>query len=178
MGDGACLETARLRLRPFEAGDVDTLHALWTEPEVRRYLWDGVVIPRETAAAIVDESIASFAARRFGMWMALAKDDGRPLGFSGLRPIPEQVDIELYYGLSHAEWGRGFATEAARAVLRYGFDRAGIDPVWLRTDGPNEASVAVMKRLGARYVRTEPVGAFGTTVAYLLRREDFAASRA
>jgi ribosomal-protein-alanine N-acetyltransferase len=176
--DGACLETPRLRLRPFAHADVDPLHAHWTEPEVRRYLWDGVVIPRETAAAIVDESIASFAARRFGMWMLRAKDDGRAVGFSGLRPIPERTDVELYYGLTRAAWGRGFATEAARAVLRYGFEDAGIDPIWLRTDGPNEASVAVMKRLGARYVRTEPVGAFGTTVAYLLRREDFDAPSA
>jgi RimJ/RimL family protein N-acetyltransferase len=172
--DAAWLETPRLRLRPFAPADVDVLHAQWTHPEVRRYLWDGVAIARETAAAIVEESIASFAERRFGMWLARARDDGRVVGFSGLRPIPERTDVELYYGLEHAEWGRGFATEAARAVLRWGFDVAAIDPIWLRTDGPNVASIAVMRRLGARHIRTSPVGAFGTTVEYVLGRDELA----
>jgi RimJ/RimL family protein N-acetyltransferase len=170
---GPELETARLRLRPFTRADVDALHAHWTEPEVLRYLWDGVVIARAQAAAIVEESIASFAARRFGMWVVMAQDGGRLVGFSGLRPIPERTDVELYYGLSRPYWGRGFATEAARAVLRHGFEEAELDPIYVRTDGPNVESVAVMKRLGARYPRTDRVGAFGSTVTYVIRRDEF-----
>ena len=168
------LETSRLRLRPFARDDVDALHAQWTEPDVLRYLWDGVVIAREQAAAIVEESIASFAARRFGMWVLVTKEDERLVGFSGLRPIPERTEVELYYGLSRAYWRRGFATEAARAVLRYGFQVVGLDPIYVRTDGPNVESVAVMKRLGARYLRTDATGSFGTTLVHVVRSKDFA----
>lgn len=162
------LQTARLRLRPFAAGDVDVLHAHWTDPDVRRYLWDGVVIPREQVVAVIEESASAFAARGFGFWVLEA--DATFVGFAGLRPLPDGDDVELYYGLAPAHWGRGYATEASRAVLRHGFDAVGLDPIYIRTDGPNVASVAVMRRLGAEYVRTDPVGAFGSTIVYLVRR--------
>jgi RimJ/RimL family protein N-acetyltransferase len=166
----ALLETERLRLRPFARHDVDALHAQWTVPDVRRYLWDGRVIERDEVVAVVEESLASFDARRFGFWAI--QEAGRVIGFTGFRTIPDSTDVELYYGLARSHWGRGFATEAARATLRYGFDVVGLDPIWLRTDGPNAASVAVMKRLGATYVRTDPIGAFGSTIVYVLRRAD------
>ena len=56
-------------------------------------------------------------------------------------------------------------------MLRYGFGVVGLDPIYIRTDGPNAGSVAVMERLGARYVRTDPIGAFGTTIVYLAQRD-------
>ncbi len=63
---------------------------------MRRYLWDGVVITREQALAAVDESIASFAARRFGFWALELRGGGALVGFAGLRPIPDHDDIALY----------------------------------------------------------------------------------
>jgi RimJ/RimL family protein N-acetyltransferase len=162
------LHTPRLRLRPFAPGDVDTLHAHWTDPDVRRWLWDGNVIAREQAVAIVEESVAAFERRRFGFWVIEA--DATFVGFTGLRAIPDAEDIELYYGLEPAHWGRGYATEASGAILRHGFEVAGLDPIYIRTDGPNLASVEVMKRLGAEYVRTDPIGAFGSTIVYVARR--------
>jgi ribosomal-protein-alanine N-acetyltransferase len=163
------LRTERLRLRPFAAADVDALHAHWTDPDVRRWLWDGVVIAREQVVAIVEESLETFERRRFGFWV-LELEDGAFVGFAGLRPMPDSEDIELYYGLDPAHWRKGYATEASRVVLRHGFEVVGLDPIWIRTDGPNLASVAVMKRLGAEYVRTDPVGAFGSTIVYVVRR--------
>jgi RimJ/RimL family protein N-acetyltransferase len=163
------LETARLRLRPFAPADVDVLHAQWTDPDVRRYLWDGRVIDRDEVVAVVDESAAAFETRGYGFWVIELGPVA--IGFAGLRPLPDGPDLELYYGLDPRHWGRGYATEASRAVLRYGFDVLGLDAIPIRTDGPNAASVAVMERLGARYVRTDPVGAFGETVVYVARRD-------
>lgn len=171
---GPVLDTPRLRLRPFAPGDVDALHAHWTDPDVRRYLWDGRVIERDVVVAVVEESEASFATRRFGFWVLEAPGVPDLVGFAGLRPIPDERDIELYYGLARPHWGKGFATEASHAVLRYGFDVAGLDPIWIRTDGPNEPSIAVMRRLGATYVRTDPTGAFGATVVYVVHRAGLA----
>jgi [ribosomal protein S5]-alanine N-acetyltransferase len=162
------LHTQRLRLRPFAPADIEVLHAHWIDPDVRRWLWDGNVIERDVAVGIVAESIASFQQRRFGFWVIESGETF--VGFTGLRAIPDAEDIELYYGLDPARWGRGYATEASRAILRYGFDVAGLDPIYIRTDGPNLASVEVMKRLGAEYVRTDPIGAFGSTIVYGVRR--------
>ena len=165
------LESERLRLRPFAPDDVDALHAQWTAPEVRRYLWDGRVIERDEVVAVVEESVAAFTDGRLGFWVI--EERGRVVGFTGFRPMPDSTDIELYYGLDRSHWGCGLATEASRAALRHAFETVGIDPIWIRTDGPNLASVEVMKRLGATYVRTDPIGAFGSTIVYVLRRADF-----
>jgi RimJ/RimL family protein N-acetyltransferase len=167
---GPILETDRLRLRPFAPADVDVLHAQWTHPDVRRYLWDGRVIARDEVVAVVDESVAAFESRGVGFWVLELGTPPVVIGFAGLRPLPDGTDLELYYGLDPGHWSRGYATEASRAVLRYGFDVLGLAAIPIRTDGPNAASVAVMERLGARYVRTDPIGAFGTTIVYVVER--------
>jgi len=162
------LATSRLRLRPFAPGDVDVLYAQWTDPDVRRYLWDGRVIARDEVVAVVDESMAAFESRGSGFWVIELGSPPVVIGFAGLRPLPDAIELELYYGLDRRHWGRGYATEAARAVLDYGFDVLGLDAIPIRTDGPNAASVAVMERLGARYVRSDATGAFGTTIVYVV----------
>ena len=166
---GPILETARLRLRPFTRDDVDTLLAHWRHADVLRWLWDGREVERGEVVDIVEESIAAFAAGRAGFWMIERTGHGF-VGFTGFRAMPSSTDLELYYGLDPAHWSAGIATEAARAAARWGFDTLGLATIPILTDGPNEASVAVMKRLGATYVRTDPVGAFGTTIVYELRR--------
>ena len=166
---GPVLSTERLRLRPFAREDIDALHAHWTQPDVRRYLWDGRVISREEAADVVEESVTGFAERRYGFWVIERAGIESLVGFAGLRPLPDDAnELELYYGLERVHWGSGFATEASRAVLRYGFDVLGLGRIYIRTDGPNAASVAVMERLGASYVRTDPTGAFGSTIVYVM----------
>jgi [ribosomal protein S5]-alanine N-acetyltransferase len=167
---GPILETARLRLRPFTRDDVDMLLAHWRDEDVRRWLWDGREVERHEVVDIVEESIATFANGRAGFWV-IERTGHRFAGFTGFRAMPDSPDVELYYGLDPAHWGAGLATEAARAAAQYGFDVLGLDAIPIRTDGPNEASVEVMKRLGATYVRTDPVGAFGTTIVYVLRRD-------
>jgi RimJ/RimL family protein N-acetyltransferase len=77
------IETARLRLRPFRLDDVDVLHRLWTEPEVRQYLWDGDVIKRERVESMVKTSLKSFADHGFGLWAVLPRDENILIGFCG-----------------------------------------------------------------------------------------------
>jgi [ribosomal protein S5]-alanine N-acetyltransferase len=166
---GPILETARLRLRPFTREDTETLLAHWRNEDVRRWLWDGREVERDEVIGIVEESIVAFASGRAGFWVIERTGHGFA-GFTGFRAMPNSTDLELYYGLDPAHWGAGVATEAARAAARWGFDTLGLATIPILTDGPNEASVAVMKRLGATYVRTDPVGAFGTTIVYVLRR--------
>ena len=166
---GPVLETPRLRLRPFVRDDVDTLLAHWRNEDVRRWLWDGREVERDEVVDVVEESIASFESGRAGFWVIERTGHGFA-GFTGFRAMPESTDLELYYGLDPAHWGAGVATEAARAAAQYGFDVLGLDAIPIRTDGPNGASVEVMKRLGATYVRTDPVGVFGTTIVYVLHR--------
>ena len=92
--------TARLTLRPFSLEDVDVVHALWTDPAVRRYLWDDVVIPRERAEEMVRTVVASFERNGRGMWLIYENAARSPCGFCGFLPRTEEDRAEMIYGLA------------------------------------------------------------------------------
>ena len=164
------LRTRRLVLRPWTTADADALHRLWTDPDVRRYLWDNVVIPRERAEATVREAVEAAARERFGQWL-VERRDGRMAGFCGLLRRDPASDPELMYGLAPAFWHLGYATEAARAVLAYAFRTLGVARVTAATDVPNTASARVMERLGMRFTHRGLLNGLDT-VFYELRRGD------
>lgn len=142
------LDTARLRLTPVTRGDVEVLHRMWTDPSVRRYLWDDVVIDRETAEAVVEQTVADWSAHAYGLWLVTEND--AVVGFCGFRSSEEGP--ELLFGLLPHAWHRGFATEAGEAALRYLFG-LGHRKAWGATDPPNAASVRVMERIGMTFDR-------------------------
>jgi ribosomal-protein-alanine N-acetyltransferase len=146
------LRSDRLCLRPCRADDLGSLHALWTEANVRRFLFDDRQISREEAQAFVDASEASFTDHGHGLWLFF--EHGRDLvaGFAGLLPVPQAAPT-LIFGTRPGLWGHGYAREAASAVLRYGFDVLGLDRVDADVDEPNEVSVRVLERLGMSRTR-------------------------
>jgi RimJ/RimL family protein N-acetyltransferase len=92
------IETARLRLRPLAGADVDELHALWTSPEMRKYLWDDEVITRERTVSIVGESLRLFAAHGYGLWGARLHDQERLTGFGGFWYFRAPPELALRAG--------------------------------------------------------------------------------
>lgn len=142
------LSTARLLLLPFGPEDADALHAQWNDPDVGRWLWDGQPVSRETVDAVVASSVRTFAQAGYGFFTLRPREaPDVVIGFAGLRTIGESSDVEVLYGLLPAHWGRGLATEAARAVLDFGFD-GGLAAIAAGADPPHAASFAVMERLG------------------------------
>ena len=146
------LATSRLRLRPFSPADAPALHAPWNDPDVGRWLWDGGPrCSRDRATRSSRPASATFRERGFGMFtLRAAEDPEAVIGFAGLRTIGETSDIEVLYAPLPSCWGRGLATEAARAVLDWGFDTLGLDAIAAGADPPNRASFEVMARLGMR----------------------------
>src|SRR3712207_4420090 len=146
------LQTPRLVLTPWQLDDIDRLHVLWIDANVRRYLWDDVLISRDRAAEMVQRGLDA-ESEGLGGWTVTER--GRPglAGFAALFRREPGDAPELLYGLAPASWGRGLATEAAREVVRYAFDDLGERRVWAATDPPNAASARVMERLGMRFVR-------------------------
>ena len=143
------LSTQRLLLRPISPSDIDELHSFWTDPAVRKYLWDNEVIARDRVVDIVRDSESCFADLGSGLFaIELVSQPGRLVGFCGLRRMEEGDDVELLYGILPRYWGEGLVTEAAREVLRHGFDSCGVARIMGVTDTPNQRSVRVMQRLG------------------------------
>jgi len=145
------IATGRLILRPFGAGDVDALHAIWADPDVRRYLWDDVAIPRDRAVEEVRAAMDTAALHGIGYWTLRETPAGPLIGDCGFRFFGSTADIELMCGLLRPFWGRGLAAEAVRAALQYLWQSTAFPRVHGQADLPNERSVRLMERLGMRY---------------------------
>ena len=152
------LETERLVLRRFTEADVDDLSALDGDPEVMRFITGGETTPRDV---IRDETLPRFirAYERFegfGVWAAVERSTGEFLGWFEFYP-PEgrgPEEVELGYRLRRSAWGKGYATEGSRALIRKGFTEFGVRRVVAETMAVNAASRRVMEKAGLKYVRT------------------------
>jgi len=162
------LSTGRLVLRPVTADDHAALLAHWTLPDVRRFLFDGAALSAAEVADNIEESIGDFAARGYGIWIIeLGSGAGAGAGLvgtAGLRPL-EELGLEIFYSLAPGAWGKGYATEAARAVMDYGLGPLGLPEVLAEVDEGNAASVAVVKRLGMTPYAVVP-GVLGPMTRY------------
>jgi ribosomal-protein-alanine N-acetyltransferase len=165
------LATPRLTLRPATLDDLPALHALFTDPRVRRWLFDDRIVSEAGAREIVEASAASFAGRGFGQWVLLEPGQTELLGCAGLFTA-DGVEIEILYAVHPAHWGRGLATEAARAVLDHGFRTLSLPRIAARADTPNVESIQLMERLGMRFEEEKPIDG-RPTVHYALTREQW-----
>jgi ribosomal-protein-alanine N-acetyltransferase len=172
MRRAVAIDTTRLRLRPYRDGDLDALHRLWTDPDVRRYLWDDKIIERQLAEETMRASIACTAQHGFGHWAVCPAGEDVLIGFCGLKFIDDTPEVELLYGLAPAYWRRGLATEAGRAMLRYGFEELGFARVYAITDAPNTASAAVMRRLEMTFEKRFVHHGLDS-VRYVITRQEF-----
>ena len=163
-------------MRPFVTAVVDDLHCLWADPGVRKFLWDDQIISRETAVAVVKSSIDSFVTHAFGLWSIYFKNDPKLIGFGGLRHFTEDSgaasEVEILYGVSPLHWGKGIATEAAGAVLRYGFEDLGTENIYAGADPPNTASFRVIEKLGMKFARKTVVNGL-EAVYYVVSGENY-----
>jgi RimJ/RimL family protein N-acetyltransferase len=178
------LYTERLVLRPATGDDHPALLAHWTQPDVRRFLFDGAPLSAAEIAETIQESIADFAAHGYGIWLielgvgpgsgtgvgpgsgaGVGPGSGAGLvGTAGLRPL-EDSGLEIFYSLAPGAWGHGYATEAAHAVVDYALGPLGLPEVLAEVDEGNAASVAVVKRLGMTPYAVVP-GVLGPMTRY------------
>lgn len=164
------IETARLRMRPFEPGDVDELHRVFIDPGVRRFLLDDQIVPRKWVQEEIAASIARFESGTGGLFCVRSKDHEALMGFCGFRPFFEPPELQLLYGLLPAYWKQGLATEAARAMIEFGFKELGFEQIAASADVPNSASIQVLEKVGMVFDRRETINDL-VTVFYSIRRK-------
>jgi RimJ/RimL family protein N-acetyltransferase len=152
------LETERLLLRRFTQSDVANLHDLDGDPEVMRFVNGGKPVSRDV---IREETLPRFlrAYERFegfGVWAAIERSTGKFVGWFEFYPRKVMVleEVELGYRLRRSAWGKGYATEGSRALIRKGFTELGVQRVVAETMAVNAASRRVMEKAGLKYVRT------------------------
>jgi RimJ/RimL family protein N-acetyltransferase len=184
--DGPTIDTPRLVLRRWRDEERDAFAALNADPEVMRYFLHPLT--REESDRFIERIEARFEADGFGQWAVERREDGRFLGFTGLAPASFQASftpaIEVGWRFARFAWGHGYATEAGRAALRYGFEVVGLGSILSWTSVLNRPSIAVMERIGMHHDPADdfdhplvPVGnPLRRHVLYRLDREEWAAT--
>lgn len=141
------LRTAALELRAAALADLDALHPLWTHPDVRRYLFDDREVSREEAHGFLERSDRSFREEGYGLWVFLEKGSEELAGFAGfLRSAAGEPS--LTFGTRPDRWRRGYARDAASAVIAYAFEVLRLRRVVADVDEPNVVSVRLLEGVG------------------------------
>lgn len=152
------LETERLVLRRFTESDADLLLELDSDPDVMRFINGGRPTPREAVIAKVLPRLLHHypCTGDRGFWAAEERSSHEFLGWFEYRPLAEDSCevVELGYRLRKPAWGRGYATEGARALIDKGFSELDVRRVTANTMTVNSGSRRVMERAGLRFVRT------------------------
>lgn len=145
------LETERLRLRNWRDSDRRLFAEINADPEVMEFF------PFRRTRAEADQLMDRIASRieqtGFGFYTAALKQTDEPIGFCGLaltdlEPFFADGTLEIGWRLARPYWGQGYVTEAAKALLRHGFERPGVEEIVSFAVPQNTRSTAVMKRIG------------------------------
>lgn len=152
--EGPRIETERLILRRWLEADRAPFAAINADPRVMEHF--PAVLDAAASDAIIERIEAGFEREGFGLWAVERRDTGDFIGFVGLaKPSftahftsPEHPVVEVGWRLAPDAWGHGFASEAARAALQFGFEQLGLTEIVSFTARQNERSQAVMRRIG------------------------------
>jgi len=150
------IETDRLGLRHWISSDIPKFIKMNKDPRVMEYF--PKLLSAEETLNMVNKISRSFQENGFGLWAVEVKDSKEFIGFLGLSIPKFEADftpcVEIGWRFAHAYWGRGYAQEAGKACLDYGFTVLGLREIVSFTSAINKRSINVMEKIGMEYVRS------------------------
>ena len=165
------LETDRLLMRRLMASDLDDLYALYRDPEIRRYFPEGVLTLEETREELEWFLNGHPDRPELGLWATIHKPTGQFIGRCGLLPwtIDGVDEVEIAYLIAEPWQRQGLGVEAARALVRYGFETLGLRRLIALIDAAHEASIRTAKKAGLAFEKKMAVEGVASTVYAILR---------
>jgi RimJ/RimL family protein N-acetyltransferase len=148
------LETERLHLRAPCLDDLDGYAEMYADPEVMRFLENGVPLDRAAAFRSIAVHLGHWQLRGYGQWALVERGTGAFVGRAGLWQPEGWPGLEVGWTLARRAWGHGYATEAGRAAVNDAFDVLGADEVISLIRPENTGSIRVAERIGETYYRT------------------------
>lgn len=164
-------ESERLRFREFNFDDAENLYQLNLDPEVIKYTGDPPFESIETARLFI-YNYKDYKLNGFGRWAVELQSDGQFIGWSGLK-LNELGKNDLGYRFLKSEWGKGYATEAAKACLKYGFEKLAMSEIIARVAKENVASLKVIEKLGMAYYMEGVCKTIDKANYYSISREQY-----
>ncbi len=147
------IETPRLLIRTWMASDAAALEAIYGDGETMRYIGRGYPqgLPPETTRAALAAMIARYESDGIGVWPVVLKESGELIGACGLQPLPKTDETEIAFLFNKAFRGKGYAYEAAAAVMEFGFAQARVPRIVAVVNPRNARSIALINKLGMRF---------------------------
>ena len=145
------LTTPRLTLRPFAPEDAISLHRIMNEPNIMQYFPNTAALDMERVQKIIERQLGQYETYNLGWWAVFLQGGPDLIGWNGLQYLPETDEVEIGYLLSMQFWGRGYATEGAKASLEFGFETLGLEQIIGLIHPDNTGSQNVLKKCGLQY---------------------------
>ena len=156
------IETNRLLLRNFTEDDAHLLYELNLDPEVIKYTYDPIKDIDHAGQVLQQVIIPQYALYNHGRWAVHLKPTLEFIGWCGLKYIPEKNEIDLGYRFQKNVWGKGYATEAAYACIKYGFEKLNLSRIIGRAVSANLGSLKVLEKCGLNYIGEEETDGYLT----------------
>ncbi|MBW4577564.1 MAG: GNAT family N-acetyltransferase [Aphanothece sp. CMT-3BRIN-NPC111] len=147
------IDTARMRLRPLAKSDLDSLARIYSDPDVMKYRLYSQPASFEQTQESLQSYLAHWERYGFGRWAVVHKPNQQFIGHCGLENLPILGEVELNYLLAKEYWGRGLTTEAARSLIKYGFETLKLQGLVALAKPENLASLRIMQKIGMQYER-------------------------
>ena len=159
------LETERLQLCHFTLEDAAFILRLVNEPGWLRFIGDRGIYTMAHARKYLQEGpMASYATNGFGLYLVRRKTDRRRLGMCGLVKRPSLPHVDIGFAFLAAHSGKGYAFEAATAVLHHAYSALNLNPIVAITAPDNHRSIRLLEKLGLKFKETVPLGEGGPNV--------------
>ena len=148
------IHTARLTLRPLLPEDASGLHQIYQSEGVLRFFPHPAPPPLEKVQRFIAGQSEHWEKYGYGDWAVVQSSEQMMIGWAGLQYLPELDETEVGFLLDRPTWGRGYATEAAKGSLGYGFERLNLEHIIALVHLDNLASRRVIEKCGMSYMET------------------------
>lgn len=166
------LETERLIIREHVLSDAPFFFTLNSNYNVVKYTGDSSFKTIEEAEKIVQYVMNQYKENGYGRWLVGEKETGNPIGWCGLKFHIDTKETDLGYRLLESAWGKGYATESAKACIDYGFNHFNLNRIIGDAMKENTASINVFKKLGMTYLKDSLLDNI-ESVVYELKKENY-----
>lgn len=165
------LKTERLILREFEISDAQNMFDLNADPEVIRYTGDPPFGSVDEAKVFL-ENYSDYLKNAYGRWAVILKESNEFIGWCGLK-YHEEGYVDIGFRFFKSRWGKGYASEASKATLAYGFKTLNLDEIIARVIAENIASVRVLEKLNMQFFKHDTCHGFENSRYYRISKKQF-----
>jgi len=166
------LETERLQLRRLVGDDAPFIFDLLNQPSWLRYIGDkGIRTLDDARNYIVNGPMAMYERNGFGLYLTVLKEGGAPIGLCGLIKRDTLDDVDIGFAFHPDYWNRGYALEAAAAVLAHGLRDFNLPRVVAIASPDNDSSIRLLEKIGLRFQRRLQLTPDSTEVSYFVHEK-------